>query len=94
MEKKEPKYTQEFKEQMVAQYKSGTPDRELVQRYGMSKSTLHKWIGDYTRSGSFHAKDNRSSEENELIMLRKELKKLRMENDILKQAVLPPMREW
>lgn len=43
MEKKEPKYTQEFKEQMVAQYKSGTPVRELVQRYGMSKSTLHKW---------------------------------------------------
>ena len=88
MEKKEPKYTQEFKEQMVAQYKSGTPARELVQRYGMSKSTLHKWIGDYTRSGSFHAKDNRSPEENELIMLHKELKKLRMENDILKQAAL------
>ena len=44
MEKKERKYTQEFKEQMVAQYKSGTPARELVQRYGMSKSTLHKWI--------------------------------------------------
>ena len=43
-------------------------------------------IGDYTRSGSFHAKDNRSPQENELIMLRKELKRLRMENDILKQA--------
>ena len=88
MEKKERKYTQEFKEQMVAQYKSGTPARELVQRYGMSKSTLHKWIVDYTRSGSFQARDNRSPEENELIMLRKELKRLRMENDILKQAAL------
>lgn len=88
MEKKEPKYTHEFKEQMAAQYKSGTPARELVRRYGMSKSTLHKWIGDYTRSGFFRAKDNRSPEENELIMLRKEVKKLRMENDILKQAAL------
>lgn len=88
MEKKEPRYTQEFKEQMVAQYKAGTPARELVERYGMSKSTLHKWIGDYSRSGSFHAKDNRSPEENELIALRKELKRLRMENDILKQAAL------
>ena len=78
MEKKEPKYTQEFKEQMVAQYKAGTSARELVERYGMSKSTLHKWIGDYTRSGAFHAKDNRSPEENELIALRRELKKLRM----------------
>ena len=88
MEKKEPKYTHEFKEQMAAQYKSGTPARELVQRYGMSRSTLHKWIGDYTRSASFRAKDKRSPEENELIMLRKELKKLRMENDILKQVAL------
>ena len=59
-----------------------------MQRYGMSKSTLHKWIGDYTRSGFFHARDNRRPEENDLIMLRKELKKLRMENDILKQAAL------
>ena len=84
MEKKEPKYTQEFKGQMAAQYKSGTPARELVRRYGMSKSTLHKWIGDYTRSASFHAKDNRSPEENELIMLRKEVKKLRMENEIIR----------
>ena len=88
MEKKEPKYTHEFKEQMAAQEKSGRQARELVQRYGMSRSTLHKWIGDYTRSASFHAKDNRSPEENELIMLRKEVKKLRMENDILKQAAL------
>ena len=87
-EKKEREYTQEFKGQMAAQYKSGTPARELVRRYGMSKSTLHKWIGDYTRSGFFRAKDNRSPEENELIMLRKEVKKLRMENDILKQAAL------
>lgn len=88
MEKKEPKYTQEFKEQMVAMYKAGTPARELVGRYGMSKSTLHKWISDYTRTGSFHAKDNRSADENEIIALRKELKRLRMENDILKQAAL------
>ena len=39
MEKTEPKYTQEFKEQMVAQYKSGTPARELEQRYGTA--TVH-----------------------------------------------------
>jgi transposase len=40
------------------------------------------------RSGSFAAKDNRSSEENELIALRKEVQQLKMENDILKQATL------
>ena len=54
----------------------------------MAASTLHKWVNDYNRSGSFAAKDNRSPEENELIKLRKENRLLRMENDILKQAVL------
>lgn len=36
----------------------------------------------------FKAKDNRIAEENELLQLQKELKQLRMENDILKQAAL------
>ncbi|UNF62335.1 hypothetical protein [Spiroplasma poulsonii] len=51
------------------------------------KSTVWNelWINN---SGSFKAKDNRSPEENELIHLRKEIKQLRMENDILKQATL------
>lgn len=37
---------------------------------------------------TFKTKDNRSPQEQELIALRKELKQLRMENDILKQAAL------
>ncbi|MDK2804780.1 MAG: hypothetical protein PWR23_1788, partial [Peptostreptococcaceae bacterium] len=36
------------------------------------------------------AKDNRSDEENELIKLKKENQRLKMENDILKQAALIP----
>ncbi|WP_339041081.1 hypothetical protein [Spiroplasma endosymbiont of Apeira syringaria] len=47
-----------------------------------------KSVKQFTNSGSFKTKDNRSVEENELIKLRKELKQLRMENDILKQAAL------
>lgn len=38
--------------------------------------------------GSFKEKDNRSDMENELIALRKQLKQLKMENDILQQAAL------
>ena len=36
--------------------------------------------------GSFNVNDNRSEEEKELIRLRKKVKQLEMENDILKQA--------
>jgi len=39
-------------------------------------------------SGSFKEKDNRSSEEAELLKLKKENQQLKMENDILKQAAL------
>lgn len=53
-----------------------------------SPSALDRWIAQATQSGSFKTKDNRSLEEQELIALRKELKQLRMENDILKQAAL------
>ena len=43
---------------------------------------------DYESTGSFKAVDNRSEIENELLILRKENKQLKMENDILKQAAV------
>jgi transposase len=49
---------------------------------------LDKWIKQSQTSGSFKEKDNRTPEEKELIQLRKENKRLQMENDILKQAAL------
>lgn len=42
----------------------------------------------YNESESFNIDDNRTEEERELIELRKRLKQLDMENDILKQAAL------
>lgn len=85
---KTKQYTEEYKKQIVELYNSGKSSSEIICEYGMAKSTLHKWVNDYGKTGSFTAKDNRSVEENELIKLNKELKQLRMENDILKQAAL------
>jgi transposase len=60
----------------------------LVKQYDLTPSALDRWINQSSKSGSFKTKDYRTPEENELIALRKELKQLRMENDILKQAAL------
>ena len=49
---------------------------------------LYSINGLSTSTGSFKEKDNRSEEEQELIQLRKKVKQLEMENDILKQAAL------
>ncbi|WP_286641080.1 hypothetical protein [Spiroplasma ixodetis] len=47
-----------------------------------------KSVKKFTNSGSFKTKDNLSDLEKQLIQANKELKQLRMENDILKQAAL------
>ena len=61
---------------------------DIVREYDISPSLLNKWIKQSSSTGSFKEKDNRSEEENELIQLRKKIKQLEMENDILKQAAL------
>lgn len=68
--------------------KSGKSANSIAKEYGISKSSVTKWVRDYNNSGSFKAKDNRTPEENELIELRKRVKELEMESDIFKQAAL------
>jgi transposase len=81
-------YTEEFKKQIIALKQNGKSTADIAREYQLAKSTIIKWSNDYSESGSFKAKDNRTMEENELISLRKENKQLMMENDILKQAAL------
>ena len=69
-------------------YQNGKSAGKIAEEYGIGRSTVAKWVKDYSSSGSFMAKDNRTNEENELILLRKQNKQLLMENDILKQAAL------
>ena len=88
MSNKSKRYTYEFKEQMVSLFNNGKSVGEIAQEYNIARSTVNKWISDYNNTKSFKAKDNRSDEENELIKLRKENQRLKMENDILKQAAL------
>ena len=81
-------YTDEFKNQIVQLAKSGRSVNSIAKGYGISKSSVTKWVRDFNNSGTFKAKDNRITEENEFIELRKRVKELEMEADILKQAAL------
>ena len=81
-------YTDEFKRQLVALYNDGKRKCDIIREYDIANSLLDKWIKQYNNSGSFKEKDNRTEQEQELIKLRSEVNKLRMENDILKQAAL------
>ncbi len=81
-------FTPEFKHQMVQLFESGKSRASIVREYDLTASALDRWISQSQRTGSFAAKDNRTPEENELLELRKENQRLKMENDILKQAAL------
>ncbi|GIP46403.1 transposase [Paenibacillus sp. J45TS6] len=88
MPKQRRTFTADFKRQMVQLYENGKPKAAILREYELSPSALDRWIKQAQTSGSFSEKDNRSAEENELIALRKQVQRLEMENDILKQAAL------
>ena len=88
IKRKRRTFTDDFKHQMVSLYQHGKSRSEIVAEYDLTPSALDRWITQASQSGSFKTKDNRSPQEQELIALSKELKQLRMENDILKQAAL------
>jgi len=81
-------FTAEFKTQMVQLYENGKTRAAIVEEYDLTASALDRWIKQAQTTGSFQEKDNRSPEEEELIALRKENQRLKMEVDILKQAAL------
>ena len=83
------RYEENFKKQIVKIYNQGNHTyRELSEQYGIAPSTIRQWVIRYNNTKSFNAEDNRTEEENEIIELRKKVKQLEMENDILKQAAL------
>jgi len=88
MSRKIQHYTDEFKRKIVELINSGKSCQSVVSEYKISRSTIYKWVESFNKTKSFKAKDNRSSDENEFIKLKKENSILKMENDILKQAAL------
>lgn len=81
-------YTDEFKQKIVELKNSGKSTAELVREYKVSKPSIQLWEKEYKKSGKFGTKENISEKDKELRVLQKEIKQLKMEVDILKQAAL------
>ncbi len=81
-------YNEEQKKQLVELYNHGKLRSEIIREYDLTPSAFDKWVKRINATGSSHEKDNRTTEELELLRLRKENQQLRMENDVLKQAAL------
>lgn len=81
---KNQKYSEEFKQSIVSLYNSGKSSSEICKEYGMSSSTLHKWIKQYTQ---VKISDTETMTMIEVKKMQKKLALLEEENIILKKAM-------
>jgi transposase len=67
---------------------SGRKTKEISEEYGINDSVLRRWKREYLlNSGDFTRKREVKPEDAELKALRKELREVTLERDILKKAV-------
>lgn len=83
------KYSEEFKQSIVSLYNSGKSSSEICREYGMSSSTLHKWIKKYTE---VKVSETETMTVSEIKKLQKRLALLEEENIILKKRWLSSQR--
>ena len=79
------KYDDEFKQNTLRKVFDGQSVKSVSQELGVTESQIHKWRRIALKNGS----DDRSAAElNEAIELKKRIRELEMENEILKKAAL------
>ncbi len=79
-------FTDEFKRQIAELVNARKPKADVMREHDPSKSTADRWVNSINATGSPHATDNRTPEQNRAIELERENRRLRMEVDVLKQA--------
>ena len=82
------RYDNELKVTIVELLQSGMKAKQISEDYGVAPSLISRWKKEYeAKSGDFSKKRELTVEEQELKALRKELRDVKMERDILKKAV-------
>lgn len=82
--RKQQRYTNEFKQQIVDLYNAGTPVSQLAREYGLVEQTVYKWIKNLSPIVKNDEGDTVSLKEYK--ELQKKMAQLEMENEILKKA--------
>ncbi len=88
-ERQRQRFTREFKLEAVRLLESGVkPATQLALQLGVQRGRLYKWQAQLARTGTLQAVPGRPKleEESEVSRLRRELKRVSEERDILKKA--------
>lgn len=79
------RYDEDFKKTIVELYNSGNKTiSELNREYGISNASLYKWIDAYS---PIKTEDGKTTTNDEIKQLKKELSKTKEELEILKKAI-------
>ena len=78
------RYDQEYKDMIVELFKSGMSLTELSSEYGIAKSTINSWIKDVKE---IKVDENEVMTLKEVKALKKEMARIKEENEILKKAM-------
>ena len=82
------KYENDFKVMIVELLKSGRKAKEVSNEYDINEGVIRRWKREYeVKLGDFSKKREVYKEEKELKALKKELREVTLERDILKKAV-------
>ena len=82
------KYDNDFKVMIVELLKSDRSVKEVSAEYRLNDSMIRRWRREFeAKAGDFSKKREFSAVEQELKALKKELRDVRIERDILKKAV-------
>jgi len=83
-------YEKEFKLMIVGLLESGQSVKQISQDYQLNDSMVHRWKREYHSEKEAFTGNGRASltpQEKEVQRLKKELKEVQLERDILKKAV-------
>jgi len=86
MPKTRPPYPSEFREQILELVKAGRSPMELAQEFEPTAQTIRNWIKQAELDAGGRQDGLRSPEREELAKLRREIKQLRLEREILAKA--------
>ena len=85
------RYDQEYKNMIVDLFKSGMSLAELNSEYGIAKSTINGWVKDVKE---VKIDENEVMTLKEVKALKKEMARIKEENEILHQRRAEPKKLW
>jgi transposase len=86
MPKSHPPYAPEFRAQMMELVRAGRTPGELASEFECSAQAIRNWVRQAERDAGQRDDGLTSAEHEELRRLRREVKQLRLEREILKKA--------